>query len=115
MSRMRPGSTTEDYRNATSGEGAFGSLGYEWSDKPHRLVYDLCGEVDRLREMERHWRELYFQAWEVPEDNQTAVGDPSKAVLDPIYKRGYAQGYKDKEEQFDRALANKGWDPGRNR
>lgn len=48
-SGMRPGSTTEDYRRALSGEGEFGSLGYDWSDKPHRLVYDLCAEIDRLR------------------------------------------------------------------
>ena len=47
---MREGSTTDDYRYAVSGEGEFGTLGYEWSDKPHRLVYDLCGEVDALRE-----------------------------------------------------------------
>lgn len=45
---MRPGSTTEDYRSALDGEGDFGSLGYEWSDKPHRLVYDLCAEIDFL-------------------------------------------------------------------
>jgi hypothetical protein len=46
--RMREGATTEDYRKALDGEGDLGSLGYEWSDKPHRLVYDLCGEVDAL-------------------------------------------------------------------
>lgn len=50
-SGMREGSTTDDYRDAMSGEGEFGSLGYEWSDKPHRLVYDLCGEVDRLNDV----------------------------------------------------------------
>lgn len=49
VSGMRPGSTTEDYRRALDGEGEFGSLGYDWSDKPHRLVYDLCAEIDRLR------------------------------------------------------------------
>lgn len=49
MANMRPGSTTDDYRRALDGEGELGSLGYEWSDKPHRLVYDLCGEIDRLR------------------------------------------------------------------
>jgi hypothetical protein len=47
MPGMREGSTTDDYRNAVSGEGEPFSLGYEWSDKPHRLVYDLCGEVDK--------------------------------------------------------------------
>lgn len=50
MSRMREGSTTDDYRYAVSGQGEFGTLGYEWADKPHRLIYDLCGEVDELRE-----------------------------------------------------------------
>lgn len=55
--RMREGSATDDYRTAMDGEGDFYSLGYQWSDKPHRLVYDLCGEVDfltrRLAEAER--------------------------------------------------------------
>lgn len=37
---------TSDYRLAPSGEGP---LAYTWDDKPHRLVYDLCGEVDTLR------------------------------------------------------------------
>lgn len=37
---------TSDYRLAPSGEGP---LAYVWDDKPHRLVYDLCGEVDALR------------------------------------------------------------------
>jgi hypothetical protein len=37
--------TTEDYRNAPSG---IGPLAATWKDKPHRLVYDLAGEVERL-------------------------------------------------------------------
>ncbi len=37
--------TTEDYRNAPSG---IGPLAAEWKDKPHRLVYDLAREVERL-------------------------------------------------------------------
>jgi hypothetical protein len=36
---------TWDYRCAPEGEGP---LAYEWSDKPHRLVYDLSGAVERL-------------------------------------------------------------------
>jgi hypothetical protein len=46
--RMREDTTTDDYRRAMDGQGGFGTLGYEWSDKPHRLVYDLCGEIDLL-------------------------------------------------------------------
>ncbi|MCO4101093.1 MAG: hypothetical protein HEQ38_17200 [Gemmatimonas sp.] len=36
---------TADYRNAVSGEGP---LAYTWHDKPHRLLYDLCTELDTL-------------------------------------------------------------------
>jgi hypothetical protein len=52
---MRPGATTDDYRYAIGGgkngdeADSFGTLAYEWSDRPHRLVYDLCGEIDSLR------------------------------------------------------------------
>jgi hypothetical protein len=37
---------TEDYRNALSG---IGPQTLNWNDKPHRLVYDLCNEIERLR------------------------------------------------------------------
>jgi hypothetical protein len=36
---------TTDYRAAPSGNGPHYA---EWTNKPHRLVYDLCDEVDRL-------------------------------------------------------------------
>lgn len=38
---------TQDYRIAIGGDGP---LAYTWSDKPHRLVYDLAKEVDSLRD-----------------------------------------------------------------
>ena len=50
MARMCEGATTEDYRKAMSGDDDAFGLGAQWSDKPHRLVYDLCGEVDALRD-----------------------------------------------------------------
>lgn len=33
---------------AVSGKDAdvFGSLGYQWNDKPHRLVYSACREIE---------------------------------------------------------------------
>jgi len=43
---MINGYTLEDYRNAVANKGP---LAYEWSDKPHRLVYDLINEIERLR------------------------------------------------------------------
>jgi len=42
-SRMRPGATTEDYRHAPAGVG---QMAAEYADKPHRLIYGLCGEVE---------------------------------------------------------------------
>ncbi len=42
---------TQDYRDAIDGTmpATLFSLAYDWMDKPHRLVYDLCNEIDRLR------------------------------------------------------------------
>lgn len=36
---------TNEYRAAPGGNGPHAA---DWMDKPHRLVYDLCDEVDRL-------------------------------------------------------------------
>lgn len=35
----------KDCRDAMNGEGP---RAYDWSDKPHRLIYDLCREIERL-------------------------------------------------------------------
>lgn len=40
-----PTQLTYDCRNAISGHGPFA---YTWEDKPHRLVYDLCREIERI-------------------------------------------------------------------
>ena len=37
---------TQDYRLAPGGEGPQAAT---WKDKPHRLVYDLCAEIERLQ------------------------------------------------------------------
>lgn len=39
------GYTTEDYRNAPSG---LGPLSYTWTDKPHRLIYDLIKYIESV-------------------------------------------------------------------
>lgn len=54
MARMCEGATTDDYRKAVSGDDDVFGLGAQWSDKPHRLVYDLCGEVEALRDSARN-------------------------------------------------------------
>ncbi len=40
-----PTQLTAECRFAISNEGP---RAYDWTDKPHRLVYDLCREVERL-------------------------------------------------------------------
>lgn len=42
---MTNGYSTEDYRKAPNRGGP---MAYAWCDKPHRLIYDLCDEVERL-------------------------------------------------------------------
>ena len=40
-----PTQLTYDCRAAIGGKGP---LAYTWQDKPHRLVYDLCREIERI-------------------------------------------------------------------
>ena len=48
--------TTDDYRNAPSNIGPLAST---WDDKPHRLVYDLCRELEKvLAERDAAYRAL---------------------------------------------------------
>ncbi len=47
--------STQQYRIAPGGGGGLGST---WADKPHSLIYDLCNEVDSLREELRALQKL---------------------------------------------------------
>lgn len=40
-----PTALTLEYRKAIQGEGPHA---YDWRDKPHRLIFDLCREIERL-------------------------------------------------------------------
>ena len=40
-----PTQLTYHLRRAVSGEGDYQ---YDWKDKPHRLIYDACREIERL-------------------------------------------------------------------
>ncbi len=46
-----------EYRKAPSGEGEYAM---EWKDKPHRLFWEVCDEVERLRETLKsvQWRTI---------------------------------------------------------
>lgn len=44
-----PTQLTAEMRMAISGEGP---RAYDWSDKPHRLVYDLCSAIEQRAQEE---------------------------------------------------------------
>lgn len=50
---------TQDYRIAPGGEGPQAST---WKDKPHRLIYDLCSEIEILQNKLSH-AELIVEMW----------------------------------------------------
>lgn len=55
---------TKDYRNALEGRGPMAS---QWADKPHRLVFDLCAEVERLTDL------IAKVAWHNAQSTQDAL------------------------------------------
>lgn len=54
---------TQEYRDAVDyeGEPCIFTLAYDWRDKPHRLVYDLCNEVDWLNAQVKYLKALLRQ------------------------------------------------------
>jgi hypothetical protein len=56
------GNTTSDYIKSISvdpaEETAMFSLAYQWQDKKHRHVFDLCEWVDKLQDEAKDFREL---------------------------------------------------------
>jgi hypothetical protein len=49
LTRMDPEATLYDYWSAPGGEVETAGLSHQWQDKPHRLLYDLIGEILHLR------------------------------------------------------------------
>lgn len=50
------------YHEGLAGDNEFGGeLGYTWSDKPHRLVFDLIAAVRYYRELAVSYRNLSIE------------------------------------------------------
>lgn len=87
-----PRLNTQDYRLAPSGEGPQAD---EWRNKPHRLIYDLCSEIERLRaaqpsakveEIAREIAMLEYQTWNhVPEKVLNNSIKAIAAILRPYF------------------------------
>jgi hypothetical protein len=92
---------TDDYRNAPDG---LGPLATEWKDKPHRLIYDLVAEVERLREAVK-WGDKFLHerdALKVEVERYKAIRDrgyPNKSWDTLILQLG------DAEKERNEALA----------
>lgn len=65
---------TYDYRMAVAGSGAdeMFSLGYQWIDKPHRLVYNLCAYIELSEYLAREKEAKLIKALEWIRDNAFA-------------------------------------------
>ncbi len=50
--KIMPTELTYKYRMAMSGQYGISDeidwLIYQWEDKPHRLIFDLCGELEKI-------------------------------------------------------------------
>ena len=58
-----PTKLTYHLRRAVSGGG---DLADEWNNKPHRLIYDACREIERLNVCKQELEDLVEQLnWEV--------------------------------------------------
>jgi hypothetical protein len=58
-----PTKLTYHLRRAVSGGG---DLADEWNDKPHRLIYDACREIERLNVCKQELEDLVEQLnWEL--------------------------------------------------
>ena len=89
-----PTNLTYECRLAISGEG---ERSYDWSDKPHRLVYDLCRQIEALTATASAEPVGYRWQWSVRNDgewyygphhpvdgSQSSIdGDPD--IIEPLY------------------------------
>ena len=95
-----PTDLTYECRIAISGEG---SRAQDWSDKPHRLVYDLSRQVEsdavRIEDLEESNKELTLQLLAVHGQAADALDKLAKAVeaLREIITRWDTPAWKDAE------------------
>lgn len=98
--------TTQDYRSSMA-EG--GPLYGAWKNKPHRLVYDLCAEIERREEELLELRELSkgrLTTLLEAETENTALRGKSAEVIVPFgspcpaeWRKGIHEWYVDREHR----------------
>lgn len=85
--KARMQGSVHDYIIAHGGDGP---LGAEWQNKPHRLIYDLCGTVQELEQqrdvLTAHLRAL-VEKWQRAID--TVRADQSVSVPEVAAKLGH--------------------------
>lgn len=80
-----PTDLTYDCRMAINGDGP---RAYDWADKPHRLVYDLCSAVERLEAALRDLTVAFAKKvdveqtrWKMPHEHPLSAYDRAVAAL----------------------------------
>ena len=68
---VAPTPFTYEYRMAVAGHEAdeMFSLGYQWTDKPHRLVFNLCAYIELSEHLAREKEAKLIKALEWIRDN----------------------------------------------
>ena len=98
-----PTDLTYQCRIAITGEG---NRAYDWSDKPHRLVYDLSRQVeadaDRIKQLEESNKELTLQLLATSGQAADALDKLAKAMA---ALRRYVSTDKDVGNSADAVLA----------
>lgn len=78
--------TTDEYRHAVAGShDAPSILRFNWADKPHRLVYDLCAEIEILKRQLAQYKR--YPEDEMDEDNFTLEDAMDGRIPMPITRR----------------------------
>jgi hypothetical protein len=82
-----PTDLTYELRLAVSGEGP---RAYDWTDKPHRLLWDACGALERAEERLRQAVLAEREACAKVADEFWVFGMSSAYIADAIRARGDA-------------------------
>ena len=99
--------TTQDYRDSISAPDTnqMFTLAYQWQDKPHRHVFDLCDEIDRPEPQLSTARAALKEIAEYPHCNATKVDDRTYVLRDAF---AHAEDHRCAAAIAKKALSQKG-------
>ena len=88
---LTPTPLTAQLRRAASGVGPLAS---EWADKPHRLLYDACAEIERLNDLLETGKLVLIDDGAVERMAQGMWASVSSAPWEQGVTAAYQDGYR---------------------